>query len=511
VRRRSEVDEVAELLHYPKVFTTCRNGLLFADRKRGFTGEDIVRLMLQEDIRRQMGAAFLALRIRHGQGRWNYAADPSTNKTTDYSVMLTASAEEYVVSSSPAGKGNFMYLRVDDVVVATPLDALIDRCWMLNKALGCHTCPMRGAECLWTNLGTELTVLQQHRPEPSLQLMLQLENTALLSTAMLRDAQSPYRQRLEQNAAQGFVDDLKPWKSTLAGFLYIPEGLTSADPLCPGNKGHRSAPEHHFTDLEDARGRLAERSRAAAKTRNFIQQQCKQCYFGGKYSACNQWRPRHCDHGAWTETRLVDYTLECARQRLLEMKSSFTLNQIWAVAHICGDRFERKDDRTGRIAEFVVQRMGEGAAEPCVFVSRTARDARKEMPALQFLSLKDLRRFLPESLQQKLDAVSPLAKAEHRRQLALWLQLSITSHGRSYSFFFSSKKDCGFAWAQPRVGIVKLHFGGVAVELWLAKFEREYDFPSFQKILDHYECLPYFGIAEGEDAPLGRPLRGNIR
>ena len=107
------------------------------------------------------------------------------------------------------------------------------------------------------------------------------------------------------------------------------------------------------------------------------------------------------------------------------------------MAHVCGDRFACKDDRTGRLAEFVVQRVGETSTGPCIFVSRTARDARKEMSALEFLSLKDLRRFLPESLQQKLDAVLPLTKVEDRRQLALWLQLSITSHGKSYSFFFN--------------------------------------------------------------------------
>jgi hypothetical protein len=508
--RRPHSEENPELIHYPRVFTTCRHGFLFADRQRGFTGEDIVRLMLQDDVRRLLGPAFLAWRVLHGRSRWCTTTAADAEDLRQYSVMLTAEPAEHSVSSSPPGRGNFMYLRVDDAVAAMSLDMLVDRCWMLNKALGCTRCDLRGAECLWSNLPPELEVLQRYVPTGP-QLLMRFDANPRLSTNLLKDAQSPYRQQLARVAAGLSTDDLRPWKSNVGGFLYIPEGVTSDDPLRPGNKGGRPASEHHFASLEEARAELCARNRAAAKTRTFIQRECHNCYFGNKYGPCSRWRPRHCDHGAWTEDKLVDYTLECARRRLLETKSHLTLNHIWLVANICGEPFRRRDERTGRDAEFVVQRIGEERDEPCIFVSRTARDARRELAPLAFFSLHDLKRFLPDLPRIKLENLPPLATPAQRRQLALWLQLSVTSHGKRYSFFFSTEKTCGYADAQPRVGVVKLHWSGVEVVLWLSKFERTHDFGSFQRVHDHYDELPYFSIADAEDKPQGIPLNRHIR
>ena len=512
-------EEKAELIHYPRVFTTCQHGLLFVDRVTGLTGEDVVTLMLSDELRQRMGPAFLAVRLRHSQPRYADASGP-VKAPTQYAVLFTTNAAHHRRAESPAGKGDFVYFRIGDAVVSAPVGTLQDTCWMLNKALGCDGCSLRGAECLWTNLPEQVQVIR--RAPLSNELLPVLRNDNMVWTGALRDSQSTYRQQLALHTNPD-VDDLKSWKSTVGGFLDIPEGLTHEDPLYPGNGRRRHAFDqpgsHYFNDLEDARAKLSERSRASAKTRNFIRLQCKLCYFGSKWGPCGKYRARNCNHGSWTETGLVNYTLECARRHLHESKTSLTLNQIWAIAHVCGIPFAHKDDRTGRIAEFVVQRVGgaysggTGPREehPAIFVSRTARDVRRELPALQFLSLNQLKKFLPDVIRQKLEAIPPMATAEDRRRLALWLHLSVTSHGKSYSFYFESKHSGGFSWAQPKVGTVQLHLGHVTVRLWLAKFERDHDFSTFQKVLDHHERLPYFDIGAAEDAPQGLPFQGCVR
>ena len=516
MRQRSDTEPA--LMHYPRVFTTCAQGLLFVDRLQGFTGEDVVNLLLSDEVAKYVGPAYMAVRTRHSAPRYYGGTEGDATESTSYAVLVTTDASQHAIAEAPPGKGEFIYFRVGDAVLAAPLGNIVDCCGMLTKALGCERCPTRGAECLWLNLPEQVQVLRRLPSTNEVLPILRHEVTAW--TGALKDERSDYRRQLAA-VTDTDIDKLKPWRSTVGGFLYIPEGATHRDPLYPGNGRRRyafSTPrDHHFNDLEDNHARLIERSRAASKTRNFIHQECHQCYFGSKYGACDKWRARNCGHGAWTEQRLIDYTLESVRHRLLETKSTFTLPQLWTIANICGERFSQKDERTGRIAEFVVQRVGESPGNgtspwrPCVFVSRTARDARRELPALQFFSLKSLRRFLPDVLQQRLDQVPTLVKENHK-QLALWLQLAVTSHGKSYTFLFSTKDSCGYSWAQPRVGTVQMHFSGVTVELWLAKFERDHSFSSFQKVLDHHERLPYFDITATETQPVeGRALTGNVR
>jgi hypothetical protein len=511
-------DEKPKLVQYPRVFTICREGLLFVDRIQGLSGEDIVSLMLNEKVKQRLGSSFLGFRVRHSDPRLRWgrrAENKEESAPTYYGLLLTTEAQQHVLADAPQEKGRFIYLRLGEVVAASSLEGLVDRCVMLNRGLGCDTCPAYGAECLALNLPERMPVI---RRIPDTNEELPLPGSNEVWTARLRDDMaSAQRQLLLSHTFNELREGLKSWQSTIGGFLYLSPGVTQSDPFRPGGSENfcRTASEHYFNYLESVHSELSKRSHAAAQTRVFVQTQCQQCYFGSR-SICDRRWARHCEHGAWTEDRLTEYTLECVRRRLVETKSTLTLQHLWAIANICGNRFSRRDDRTGRLAEFVVQRVGENSGSgddtnrhPCIFVSRTARDARRELSTLKFFSIKALRRFLPEVMQKQLDAVPPLTK-ENRKQLALWLQLSVTSHGRSYSLVFSTKNNCGYAWVQPRVGTVQFSGAGIKVELWFAKFERTHNFYSFQRILDHYGQLPYFNINEAEEASLGRPLKGHV-
>jgi hypothetical protein len=488
-------------------------GLIFVDRNNvGVppTVETITNILMHDDLEAIFGShywgAALSWVMQSGRG-WLQEDTPqhhgvfvSTNNLLFEKAGLV-SRREY-------------YLRYGELLTKFSGQDAHDKCILLMKLMGCEKCSIKPYECLQQNVPKAIPIvaIKERQVDPR---QLCIPNVSfervLPGYAAGRIFGERYWEQLDERLmnydgwrALKFVN----WKSVIANYQLISPLSTHPDVPAPTVRSVRRLCHHDFTDIETNRDALSERSRAGAETRKRIRTECSKCYFGWTTNynkkvvhPCCKWRVRGCEHNAWTEERLVDYTLE-RFERTLE-GTPWDLESMWKVACVCGVFFKKKSEHTGRQRQWVLQRIYQRYGSQtensiAIVASRTSRDARG--PEQYATSPQAVRNFLSKELQAQWDDTPPM----NRERFALWLHLAITSTGRSYSYVFNGKDGCGFGSTSPAVGWVSLDtrgygYGGATRCLWLSREERTRTFTSFKEIFDHYEDLLLFGIAKKED------------
>lgn len=287
--------------------------------------------------------------------------------------------------------------------------------------------------------------------------------------------------------------------------------------MVPGTERLRLPSHHQFKSLEANRQAASDRSQAGVETRRTLRTECSQCCLasvrGKSITPCAKYRPRHCVHGAWTEKRLVDYTLEHLQRRL--DGTCFGFEDLWRVAHVAGMPFKMKNPATGRSVEVTVRRLGEtygggnttgAGGHPFVLLSRTAKRIEEEEDCRRIIeSPYDLRDMLPPNVRRVWDDPGPF----DAKLLALWTHVAVTPQSRSYNCV----GGYGYMQYQPATGTVSISGGyppRVDLELWLSRENRYHSFESFDGLLAFYDELPFFNIWEKEnDQP--RSLNCRVR
>jgi hypothetical protein len=392
-----------------------------------------------------------------------------------------------------------IYLKHDHVVHRISVADLVDRCFHLHRLMGCETCPHIGYTCL----------LDHHGGKPN---HTWRKDSPQLYFPFFEDFQLPSAQEFD---AKWFdLDDwrdlrFKNWKSQFAYYTVVPPLATAHHPTTPGTPSFRLPYEHDFRDMEGAQEDLSSRAREGVATRKTRREQCTKCYFGGSTTfrghttnhACTKYSPRWCKHGAWTQEELTRVTLAYTEEALA--KSNFTLNDLWLVAHVAGIGFPKRNPDTNRNREWVISRLDAvGEAQKLkVIARRTGRGSWYETVELD--SAKAVYAFLSKGTRLVWDEAKK--KKRDDDQLALWLQLASLRHGKSYSFYWSSKKGdaCGFGSCAPLVGYVSLHSYGAHVQLWLSNEKRDVYLGDFQEMFNRYEQLPLFNMWQ--------PLKDTLR
>lgn len=483
-------------------------GLLFVDRERlvkAPTEEDIANILTHDDLEavfgpRYWGAAFCWI-LQSGR---SWVRDEAPRQ---HGVFVSTNN---VLFDKAGLVEHTYYLRNGELLTKVSTDDAHNKCIRLMKLMGCEKCSLKGYECIQGNIPDAVPVVaikDRVWGDPNqLRLPIVSFERVLPDHAAGRIFGEDYWDKLDERVID--YDDWKDlkyrnWRSVIAGHQLISPLATNPDAPAPTAKSVRRMCHHDFRDVESARDAISDRSRAAAETRNRIRTECSKCYFGGKTyghprkpTPCCRWRVRVCEHGAWTEERLVDYTLE-KFARVLE-DTPFDLESMWRVAYVSGVFFKKKSEHTGRPRQWVICRItkgyrysSEGKLE--VIASRTARDARGPMVSLT--SPQEVRDFLSPEVQELWDNPKPM----DREAFAIWLHLAITTCGRSYSYYFSTDKCCGFGSVSPSLGWVGLCSYGVKRCLWLSREERETTFSSLQEVFNHYEDLLLFHIREEEN------------
>lgn len=480
--------------------------LLFCDRKRSLTRAEQMALMFHPDVQKLFNDFYYGVELNYeSNNRWHNRR--GANDTDDKPSMF------YIV---PGGQGLYVlqgdddkpfFLIRDGYLFETTQQDIFDRCYLMQKWArdheGCR-CSWRGDRCVHTfhtlgAVGKKFNGAQVR--------------FGFMDQATAFQPGDDWVQREIDTFEWDEWHELKKkhWKSTLGGHVIVPPTATDSDHLNPSTKAIRLPFHSNFTNLENVQDDFAARTKEGAETRRTINKECRVCYFGGEYgpysgsttkhvSKCNKWSPKYCKHGAWTEERLVEYTLE-RFEAALKTRSQFTLKDTWVIAQLAGIPFKLKAAQTGRKREWQICRIseeyqGQGAKAVRILVARTARDARDL--TLKFVSMAELKEFLPKFMLEQLEHVSK--KPIDREVLAVWAHAAIMSCGRSRNGYFSSTDGCGFTSWQSKVGVVFLAtYNHVRVQLCLSRREDYIDFRSFEEMHNYVQDLTLFNITNEED------------
>lgn len=504
----------------PYVVTVCNVGnahigLLFANRYNlhAPTPEaEISRMMISEDLDQTFGRSFCGVTVSWVPSQ-RYRWDRS-NEQKQYGLLV--GTENFFFRKAEELGDAVLYLRHGAVLARLPAQTAYDACIRMVKLMGCARCNVEAHECVPLNMPDALRVVtikdESYLDPNQLTLPCTTFERTLPDHVSKRVFGDRYWERLSERGLD--YDDWKGlgrtnWKTSVAGAQLVSPLATARNTPAPNVPSIRPLIEHDFEGLEERREILSERSRAGATTRSHIRKECTHCYFGWKSSygrktihPCSMWRARDCEHGAWTEERLITYTFE-RFERALE-GTPFTLNALWRVANLAGIKFKKRHAHTRRPREWVLSRihkptyLNQGPALH-IIVARTSRSARGD--TLELDHPQKVREFLSPKLRALWDDMKDLEPQDHGH-FALWLHLAITSQGQSYNTSYSTESSVGFSQVQPRVGWVSLrprYASGVERYLWLSRKERSTSFDSFNELQSRYGDLLLFKMRELED------------
>lgn len=484
--------------------------LLFCDRKRSLTRAEQMALMFHKDVQDVFGDFYYGVEVEFEKsGRSWYGGSRNTEPEGRPSMFYIVGGGQGLYVLQGDDDRPFFLVR-DGYIFESTWQSVHDRCRLMQKFVednkGC-LCTWKGDRCVHTwhtpgAVGKKPNGAQARFDFMDVSVMFRPDDTWVREKtyALDKDEWNDYK----------VLHRTKNWKSTLGGHVVIPPTAANSDHLKPSAKAIRLPFHCNFSQLEEAQDDFSNRTSAGADTRRTIHKECRHCYFGGEWGPysgstkktvhpCNKWTPKYCKHGAWTEERLVKYTLE-RFEAGLKKRSQFTLKDAWVVAQLAGIPFKIVAGQTKRKREWQICRISEeyqGQADQSVriLVSRTARDARDL--TLKFVSMAELKEFLPEFMLEQLKEVSK--KPIDREALALWAHASIMSSGRSRNGYFSTDDSCGFTSFQSKVGSVILNYRGVRVQLCLSRREDYIDFGSFKELQDYAHDLTLFNITDEED------------
>jgi len=472
--------------------STSRLGLVFCDRTRDLTRTEQINIMLDKEVREIFGDYFYGMLITFEPAKYYY--HNSVHKARDFPQAF------YVVAG---GEGLFaigdevpFFIMQGDKFFETTRKELFMRCALMQKWIGCNTCSWQGDRCTFT--------FRKEDPVTDAPPL-----TAQLPFAFMHGRPSWDDSFLERIQYLDFEDwkerQVRTWRDTLAGFTYVPPAAGHGNPLQPGLNAIQAPFQVNFSGVEDVQGMFSDRSAAGRKTALFKIRECSQCYFGGtvrrynsektRPTSCNQYAPRHCNHGAWTEERLHAYTMELAT-KAIKTRSPFSMEEVWRIARVAGIPFQVKDPRTGCKREWQVGRLVDSGERISIQLTRTSMSSDARGDHRNVHSLEELRTFVPDFLWEHFQQTEPPINED---QFALWLQLTSARHGRSYSFFYSTKKHCGYGNYTPSIHSVRLDtYGSVEYETVMSRQRRKVRLRTFSDMYHHFGNLLLFGIHDRE-------------
>lgn len=483
--------------------------LLFCDRKRSLTRQEQTALMLHEDVQYLFSDFYYGMEIEfEGSGsRWHWR-ERKTVEEGPRMFYIVGGAQGLYPLRGDTEKPFFLFR--EGRLYETTMEAVHDRCKLMQKFSGdgfdC-VCSWQGNKCVhvWHTPGAIASQFNDTQTSfdfmKEQQFLPPTEWMEAHTTVIDKDAWDEHKQTYR----------LKHWKSQFAGHVLIPPTATAGSPLEPKTKAIRLPFHSNFAHLEQVRDDFSARTQAGVNTRRTINKECRKCYFGREFqyygqgkknvTPCTKWNPKYCKHGAWTQERLVDYTLECF-ERTLKARGQFSLQDMWVVAQLSGIPFKLRAAQTNRLREWHICRIedgGYGRPDPNhvrVLAARTARDARDN--TLPFSSMDELHEFLPPFMREQMQEFRK--KPVDRQQFAIWAHLATLSSWKSHTGFFNSDHGCGFTSYQARIGAVFLvENGGVRVQKLWSKSENYNTYWEFDSVYSAAECLMLFQITDAEE------------
>lgn len=492
--------------------------LIFCDRERDLTRAEQTALMFHPDVRDIFGDCYYGVELEYeSSNRWY--RNPRSSDMPKMFYIVGGGQGLFVLKGDDAHP---FFLVRDGFIFETTMDAIHERCRLMQKFTadddGCR-CSWRGDRCVHT-WHTPGAVAKFYDGK---QIRFAFMDTSSQFEPTEAWLENIYALDKEDWEGHKKLHRIKHWRSELAGHVVVPPTATDGDPLRPTTKAIRLPFHCNFTNLEGVRDDFSLRTQAGAETRRTIDKECRHCYFGGEYgpytgstkkhvSKCNKWSPKYCKHGRWTEERLVDYTLQ-RFETALEKRSQFTLKDAWVIAQLAGIPFKVKAAQTGRKREWQICRIseeyqGQGDKAVRILVSRTARDARDL--TLKFVSMEELREFLPEFMREQMDHVAQ--KPIDRDVLALWAHASTMSCGKSRCGYFSTDDSCGFTSWQAKTGAVFLYTStSVRVQFCFTRKEDYLTVHDFKDLYNYADGLMLFNITDEEDDSLVPSLHHWLR
>jgi hypothetical protein len=453
-----------------------------------------MEIMRHEDLRRIFEDYYYGMTVEYEPARFHYYR--SGEKTRDFPPVF------FVVKGGQGlyaiGDEQPFFIMQRDKLYETTKKGLFDRCVLMQKWVDCATCTWQGDRCVHTFM----------RPDAVGEAPLNETQLAFEFYYGLPQFDDTFIERLYPLHEDDWNEireeyRIKNWYTKIADFTFVPPIAVHENPLHPGIKVIRPPYHANFSGLEHTQGALSDRSAAARKTALRKAKECTQCYFGGtvpvygsptdrrRPSSCNQYAARYCEHGAWTEEQLVNYTLKIAQQAL--QRGPFSLEDVWRIGRIAGIPFKRKDADTGGRCEWQVAKIVDDRSRIAIRLGRTARNMRDVHQDVH--SLEELRAFVPDFLWEQFQTgVPPI----DRKSLAVWFHVVAARHGRSYSYLVNTKRDYAYMEYTPQFHCVEIYHGGATAHTIMTRERRSKCFHGFKDVFNYFGSMLLFNMHEKE-------------
>jgi hypothetical protein len=218
--------------------------------------------------------------------------------------------------------------------------------------------------------------------------------------------------------------------------------------------------------------------------------ECTKCYFGGygykkTPSPCDKWRPRNCEHGAWTEAQLLEATIPPFEARLKE--DGYTLRQFEQLLAITGKEIKLPLGEDGRLVKGVVSRLVFSRPEGRTQVG-LCRTGIKNRGVLDQRTLDDVLSMLPDDLRRIFDEAPTLSPMT----LATAIHATVCNSVKPYVCMAGCCRSVA-----PHISHVAVHheWQGVEVGYWTTTYWREFHFKDLEALQQYYGNLTAFTIA----------------
>ena len=481
---------VRESNYYYSCRSTWASFIFVARGGSELTADDLANIMGDPRLRELLGSFYMGAPFQWTMQRYGYLSPSGTGDEGDEQGLLVSQQPFYL----PDGRhhpSKPLFVVCDGVLHRFAAHDIYQSCRDLYRLMGCHKCPDAGATCLRRHL---LIPLKQP-PLPG------------LGESPHIDLQSDRVQEAIRNVQLTWDDVKETLRSgdTIAGFTYISPVLANNNPTRPG--ATIDAPHAlSFQDLEGAREALSARTQAGVNTRRTKRVECTKCYFGGygykdAPSPCDQWRPRRCRHGAWTEAQVLEATIPPFEQQL--KKDGYSIREFEQLLAITGRQTVLPLGKGGRRVKGIVSRLSFSGAgdfqnpKTCVVLRRTSAKNRYVQVRK---SLNEVLTILPEDLRRIFDEAPSLPPT----LLATAIHATVCHSVKPYICMAGCCRQ-----VTPYISHVAVHneWEGVEVGYWMTTYWREFHFKDPEKLQQYYGDLTAFDIG---DAPDGLGFRFDV-
>lgn len=460
-------------------------GLIFVDREEPLHYRRVATLMRSPLVVEMMGDFYVGGIFRwkpHEDKRyyWNEPTRPDHHDPAGDEQAIVINQRNWCTPTPQRMPDERLYVMLEGELFRTTAHDLYLECRELHRLIGCDKCPVNRDECVRRHLKFDVGQI----PVPGCGLPVFRDFTS--------EAFEERRKR-QQFCVSDIEGEWPYWKTEIEGHVYVPPGVASWSAMRPGRQIHHPFSLAFRDDtIESNRNELSERSKRAAETRNMKRKECTACYFGGKgYRGtalpCEDYAPRWCQHGAWTEEQLIDETLIAFEHQL--KLSKFTVREFEQMLAIGGQTLYRPNaDETGHWKYVISGLTFHGTTQPNMRIElqRVAADARGG--AFHFTSVKE---FLP-TLSKDLRRIFDEAPTLSREVRAIAAQLTCAQGLAPYVCMQGCIRE-----VQPGISHLRA-LNGYCVEVgyWLRSYWRSLTITSLLDLYNDrsFRCLPMFDI-----------------